>query len=454
MKLTCRVFFLTLFFPVLLNAQEAGLLRLKADRPAQEGEAAVWGGVEEGRFKTTSDAVFQWSAGADAKIARHGKTTSFSGALSFEQMMGTGMSGSMMLEPGYYPIDLLETGRGTKSRQTGRLEAAILTDLGQEWAAGLKASAKVMNSTKNQDVRHSAFGVDVQLEPTLTYVMDDDMGFISSYFFRYRTEQVKARDGETVLFLDKGMRYGKMVEGLSVFPVQEQAHGFNELFYSPDISVGFGMAWKRGTAGEKDYGRHWFPEHVLNASLEYTYQADNADHVFRFSYGRVHGKLKEADTNDLLYDRKKRTPGFKYEARLLNSTLKGIGLELEVNRWTERAWTPLLYDSYLGYNGAATLFSSFGFGPVDVSLNVLGAGGFIIRDPESDREKPENMHDDWLRNIEYRTTPRVGMGGTLTYHISSSLYVQLYGYWHRAFSVTYLGGKNREIGTLKVGYKF
>ena len=34
------------------------------------------------------------------------------------------------------------------------------------------------------------------------------------------------------------------------------------------------------------------------------------------------------------------------------------------------------------------------------------------------------------------------------------LYTQLYGYWYHAGNVTYLRGRNREIASLRIGYKF
>ena len=459
MKLTRKVCLLSLLFPALLNGQETGLLRIDPDRPAREGEAAVWGGVEEGRFKPTHAASFQWSAGADAKIVRHGKKSSYLGAMSFEQMTGNGMGSSLLLEPGYFPLDLVETGLGTKSRQTGRLEAAFLTDIGLEWAAGLKASAKVMNSAKRQDIPHSAFGLEAQLEPTLTYVMDDDMGLVSSYLVRLRTERIQSTLPEdAVLFLDKGMRYGTMESALGLFPIMEVTQGFNELLHSPDFSVGLGFSWKSGKAGQ-DYGRFRFPGHTLKAFFEYTYQADAADHVCRISYQKDRDYLRESDGAGYspVADRKARDLGLKYEARLLSSAMKSVGVDLDVDRWTECVWRPALLDAYLGLVGTAALTSSFAFGPVDLDLDVQAAAGRWIDRNVSDAAAaagPDRMRDDWLKNIEYRTTPRVGMGGTVTGHLSKSLYVQLYGYWHRAFSVSYLGGKNREIATLKVGYKF
>ena len=76
MKMKLKACLLGLLFPVLLNGQEIGLLRMDPDRRNPESEAAVWGGVEEGRYRPTYGSLFQWSAGADARLVRHGKTTS------------------------------------------------------------------------------------------------------------------------------------------------------------------------------------------------------------------------------------------------------------------------------------------------------------------------------------------------------------------------------------------
>jgi len=209
--------FALLFFPLLAQGQEIGLIRLDPDRPDSQGEAALWGGVEQGRFRSVDMPLFQWSAGARAAGVRHGKNTSWKGSLSIEQKTGMEMASSMFLEPGYFPVDLLEFTPGTKSRETGRLEAGFLTDLGYEWAAGIKGSVQAAYSGKRTDLSHSAFGLNIRLEPTVTYVMDDNMGLASSYVFRLRTEQVHAKKtGEDTpsLFLDKGMRYAFTVKSL------------------------------------------------------------------------------------------------------------------------------------------------------------------------------------------------------------------------------------------------
>ena len=459
MNLTCKVCLLSLLVPTLLNGQEAGLLRMNPDRPAQEGEAAVWGGVEEGRFKPTHAAVFQWSAGADAKLVRHGKTTSWTGALSFGQTVGQNMLSSMLLEPDYYPFDILEFTPGTKSRQDVRLETGFLSDIGYEWAAGLKASVKGAHVAKQQDVRHSSFGLDALVEPVLTYVMDDDMGLVSSYKVRYRMETLKVAEDTGDLFLDEGLRYGtyQALGEKGVFPVREFSHGFSELLYSPEVSVGLDLVWKRGQAGGNNGERFKFPGSTISAFFQHTVLADKADHTYRISYKRMRDQLREVAEGGIvaLSDRRQRNLDLKYEVRFVHGALKRTGIALDGNQWFERA-SVAAGDQVRRYDGTATAFTAFSFGPVDLDVNfLLGKGWWKDRGKAGlDTDQVGRLTEDWLKKMEYVMASRMGCGGTLTGHINSNLYVQLYAYWHHAFNRVLLGGTNREIATLKVGYKF
>ena len=60
----------------LAKGQDTGQLRMNKDLPP-ENDVSLWGGVEEGRFKPTQAALFQWSAGADASVARYGIHTTW-----------------------------------------------------------------------------------------------------------------------------------------------------------------------------------------------------------------------------------------------------------------------------------------------------------------------------------------------------------------------------------------
>lgn len=463
MRMISKACLLGLLLPVLAQGQEAGLLRMNQETAVSGTETAIFGGVEEGWFRPTYAGSFQWNAGAEAKTVRHGEKTSWTGGISLQQMMGYHMGSSMLLDPGYFPVDILDGAEGTKSRQSGKLEGSFLTDLGYEWAAGLKASAKVDYVTKQREIRHSSFGLEAELEPTVTYVMDDDMGLVSSYHARVRMEQLRLSPQEDGAqpFMDLGMRIGAYESGLRQFPILEIAHGFNELLYFPELTAEFGITWKRGRAGGSDFSRFRFPGSTIHAAVGQTFQADKVDHVYRVAYLRDRDQLRETASGSSGYDprfgRTRRNLDLKYEIRFLNGVVKGVGVDFEGNQWKEMGVTPVLSDEALWYDGKAALFSSFAFGPVDVDLNALAARGWWKdRGWIENTPVPGRMLSDWLRNMDYRTAPRIGVGGTITVHIPGlkGLYFQLNGSWLHALEVVYAGGQNRETGSLKIGYKF
>ena len=195
MKTKLKACLFCLLVPVLLQGQEIGVLRMNLDTVGFKGTAAIRGGVEEGGFRPIHAASFQWTAGAEAKVVNHGEHSSWTGALSFDQMMGQYKNGngySMLLDPDYFPLDIVEFSPGTKSRQSFSLEGGFLTDFGYDWAAGVKASVQGAYTSKRREIPHKDLALTVQLEPTLTFVMDEDMGLVSTYIARFRTENLKA----------------------------------------------------------------------------------------------------------------------------------------------------------------------------------------------------------------------------------------------------------------------
>ena len=463
MKLTSKVCLLGLLIPSLLQAQEVGLLRLNPDRPAREAEVALWGGVEEGWFRPTYEGTFQWSAGARAEGVKHGERTTWTGSVSLEQKTGYGMLSSMFQEPGYFPMDLLEFTPGMKSRETGRLEAGFVTDLGYEYAAGLKATFQAGYLGKQSNLRHSSFGMDLRVEPTLTYVMDDNMGLAFAYVFRLKTERVQVAPGEgDALFFDKGLRYGTYVDGTSAFPIREMSNGFGSRFYSEEVAAGLEWTWKRGQAGASGFGSYSFPGSAVSVFYEQVFQAEQVDHFFRVSYQRDRDQLRENIADGAGFaavsDRLGRDAELKYEIRFLHGAVQRLGIALDGHRQVDRAMSPL-WDQVKRNLGTAALSATFSLGAFELDLDAL-AGGGLWRDRGRSKDETANMPyrqtEDWLRLMDYYMAPRVGAGGALTYHFSSpkGLFVRLDGHWIHALNMTATGGQNRETATLRVGYHF
>ena len=464
MKTKLKACLLGLLVPVLMQGQEIGLLRLAPERPARQGKATLWGGVEEGGYRPLYAAPFQWSAGAGAETVRHGKNSSWTGSISVEQTMGKNMFNSMFLEPDYFPMDFLEFKRGTKSRQDVRLEAGFLSDIGYEYAAGIKASVRGANSAKKTDLHHSTMGLEFQVEPTFTYVMDDDMGFAAAYVVRFRTENLKMDPPaeENAVFFDSGLGYGHYLGiGDTTFPVQEFSHGISARFASPELAIGLKDIWKRGKAGEQ----YTFPGSTISAFVEQTFLADNVDHVYRLSYQRERDQLREGLESGIhsLSDRRVRSLGLKYEARFLHGVVKNVAIFLDGNQRFEAASAlPAFHDQILRYDGTARLSTTISYGIVDLNLDVQAGKGWWKNRGYAAREDavagaPYRITETWNKKMIYQMAARTGMGGTLTCRIPAvqGLYLQLYGYWHHAFHVVnILPGKNREIGRFTVGYKF
>ena len=108
--------------------------------------------------------------------------------------------------------------------------------------------------------------------------------------------------------------------------------------------------------------------------------------------------------------------------------------------------------------GTATAFASLTFGSVDLDVRAsVGGGRWLDRGRSyEDPGKDLRLVEDWRKNMDYRMLPRLGMGGTFTYHASflEGLTFQVDTDWLRAFKRVHLGGKNRNVATLRIGYHF
>ena len=452
MKVKIKACVLGLFCSLFAYGQETGLLRLTAGNKEPLTQVSVWGGVEDGRLKPAYAAQTLWKAGAEGKLSRFGKKSSWTGLVSLEQTMGKHYGASLFLEPEYFPMDLWDSSIGTASRQTGRLELGYLGDLSDIWAAGFKASFKAMNESKRMESPHSAFGMEARLEPTLTFESDDDACIVSTYHVQLRTERVKA---DQEVFFDKGMRYGAF-EPVNQFPVQELSHGFFESYHSPIFSLGFGISWKRGRAGEQ----YRFPGSTLKGFFERMLEGFEVDKTYRISYQRERDQLREILPEGDIHsfsDRAERKLALQFGFVPHEGALKNIAVEVEGCHWFAREMM-YYYDSIKQFGGTAKLLSSLSFGNVDLDTDLSAGMGWWQdsgRTYESE-EDPSRMTDVWLRTMDYRMVPRMGVGGTPTWHAAyvKGLFFQVDARWLRAFKDTNLGGKNRALATLTIGYDF
>ena len=467
MKVKIKACILSLLYPLLAHGQEIGLLRIDPDNRDPLTHVAVWGGFEDGRYRPMHEAQSQWKAGAEARRVGQRPHTTWVGAISFEQKMGKYTQSSLLLDPVHYPLDVVDLTRGTKSQQDLRLEGGFLSDINDIWAAGLKGSVRAEHAAKRKEIPYGNFGLQAELEPVLSYLIDDNVGFVASYRGCLRTENASVKAaGEGVaansLFLDEGQRYGAFLPSgnASAWSILEFAHGFKTLFRSPEESWGVDMLWKRGQVTGND-NRYRYPGSTVHAFFEYVQLAESTSHRFGVSYQRDRDQLRLITSEGAfssLSDRVDRKLDLKYGILFHEGAFKKVVLALDGNQVTERAMPGAnVFDKAVRYGATATALASLSAGVFDLDVDMLAGGGkWKDRGLVDPPETAVRLTDDWLRQMEFLMAPKIGLGGTLTARIPAvdGLYCKLHFHWDRALRATYLPGKNREAVTLTIGYDY
>ena len=477
-----------------LQGQDIVLLRQDDPDPGSGGgSAAVYGGYEAGGYHPAFAPESLWKAGANAKGTYHGDVTSYTGSFSFEQIEGKGMFTSLFLEPGYFPVDVLEFTPGDKTRQTYKLNGGFVTHFLDDFVFGVKADYTAANYAKRKDIRHTTYGMDFQVEPTLGVVQEDGQSVSVAYIFRKRTEIIDAEqvgaatDQSYYAFLDKGMRYGTYQvwdgdgihldeAGVGVFPVREFTHGFAEQLHTGELGFAGGLKflWKHGTVGEKGYDWFKYRGRSYSTWLEKTWESG---HSLRLDFDLEDDQLKEAVldkvtsggittptiyTYNAVSDRVWATLDLTYTVRFQQGSLKRLQAVLHGGAWEENSYLMYPYEDKTDrYNAMATLLAAFRFGPVDLNLRVNGGigtwkdQGLQGGTPEVD-SVPFRLEGDWLRKMEYFSTTKTGAGLTAAYHLKSvpGLSIQAEGTWLHGFGIELLPGADRWSSTLKIGYDF
>ena len=214
--------------------------------------AEAYGKYEGGGFRDTWQAEEGWSAGAATASIRHLERLSLKGSFSFEQTEGYGMCGSMFIEPGFYPVDVLEFTPGRKSLQTYAFDGGFSYDLTSEWRIGAAMDFTSANMAKRKDLRHTNWKLDMTLAPGFTY-HSGNFAIGGSYIFRKTSESIKAEQVGTsessyYAFLDKGLIYG----------VYSVATCVISYVFGEGINGDFCAAKKRGKGIGVGYIRYFF----------------------------------------------------------------------------------------------------------------------------------------------------------------------------------------------------
>lgn len=490
----------------LLRAQGRNVCFEAGTPGGNASSAEIYSGIEKGGFRPGYSSSNYWRAGAAAKTRGLFGKSFMTGSFSFEELHGKDMMTSMFINPGYYPIDVLEFTPGDKTLQTYRFSGGIVHFVTERWRLGGKLDFSSQNYAKRKDIRHTNYALDLTVAPSALYVGKNYVLGFSGIFRKtsesIEAEQVGAATADTYYaFFDKGMRYGTyqawdgsgihLAEaGVSRLPVREFSYGAAVQFSVGDLYMDAEYLRTDGLVGERGYDWYRFPGHRMAANLSWQHYPLLFYNLYNFGRLTLHAdwrgqRLEEAAWDKVtsggitlpevygyntVYRRRQTNLSADYEFLFLYSALRSVKLGYSGTVWDEHASPQYPYtDRWHLWMSRLELTAVTGlpFGGIGKRFTLtFGARGFWAHDSEQGLEAgeaavepaaaPFRLSGDWIRKHEYMTSSGMGLNGSLAYafHAVRGLSLSVDASWTHAFEIEYLLGKNRWTGNLHLGYAF
>ena len=477
------------------------------------GEASLFGSYEDGGFKPPHGGRDVWTTGISASSLMDMFQTTFFGNVRFEQRNAQEMMGSVFIQPGKYPIDVLEFTPGPKTRQTYSVSGGFAREVGVNWLFGLQADIDASNYAKRKDIRHTNYALDLSVSPGILYhwgIMpgDVDLDLGLSYQFRKTSESVDAEQvgaassDSYYAFFDKGMSYGTYQvwdgagihldeAGVGLLPVKEISHGgavqacLQSMFY-----MELGYDHTEGLVGEKGYDWFRFPGHKTHFDFTVKMPSEAFWEAYTLFF-RAHTESRTQTLREAVMDKETSggvtTPtvyGYNRVYRRKNGeehysvSMTGGNwhplsqLQLEYGRRPGQEYSTLTYPyvdtlsttvNHLELSGRFNLYSGYyysGRARWALSFRLRGQWGscheqgLVATDasavPESE---PFRLTSDWVRKREYMTAPRIVSGVAIRRDFRPGFYLEASGSYTRAFRLEYLDS-DRWSTMLKIGCDF
>ncbi len=265
--------------------------------------ASLNGGYKFGDNRFGHEAPRLWNAGADASTIMHLEKFSMYGRFSFDQTMMYDACGSMLLDPGRYPVDILEYTPGRKSRQNYAVTGGISVDVMDCLRVGARVDFSATNYAKLKDLRYTDYALDLSLRPGIQWVGDDISAGVALAFERssetVNAEQVGESAQSYYAFVNHGAWYGLSQlwtgsgvhlneSGISGFPISTIGEGVSAQFSYKGLFAEASYLYSKGRIGEKDAIWYTFPEHRVGGILAWRSDENwdsGAQHTFRLDGG-------------------------------------------------------------------------------------------------------------------------------------------------------------------------
>ena len=449
--------------------------------------AEAYGQYEAGGFRDTWEAEKGWSAGAATASIRHLERISLKGSFAFRQTEGYGMCGSMFIDPGFYPVDVLEFTPGRKTLQTYSFDGGFSYDLTNNWRIGAAMDFESANMAKRKDLRHTNWKLDMSITPGIMY-HSGDFALGASYIFRKTSESVKAEQVGTAessyyAFLDKGLMYGVYSvwsgsglhlseAGVNGFPVKDFSNGAAIQMQYKGLFAEAEYIHSQGTVGEKEYIWFRFPGNEVGTVLGYRHIGKELRQFAKIRFGwkglgldesilekvsengittvRNHGSNRILAQENISLSPEYEIVGKKFEF------LAGAGMRWENGLASQMYPYKSLRKMMIWNAGADALVH---IGRFDLGAKA-GLGGGSVK--ESDGKVTEDSGvqtvpfrlEEWYeRQMEYRTATRSEAGLSLRYNFRKGIYIKAEGFWIHGFGLE-ASASDRFSTALRLGYDF
>lgn len=450
--------------------------------------AEASGTYRSGEFRDTWEAQKGWSAGAVTASIRHLENLSLKGSFSFRQTEGYGMCGSMFIDPGFYPVDILEFTPGRKTLQTYSFDGGISYDLAERWRIGAYMDFESANISKRKDLRHTNWQLDMTVAPGLMY-HNGDFAVGATYIFRKTSESIKAEQIGTAessyyAFLDKGMMYGVYSvwsgsglhlseAGVNGFPVKDFSNGAAMQVQYGGLFAEVEYLATSGTIGEKEYIWFRFPGQEINGRVGFRHKGLKSTHYARVgvshkSIGMDESILEKVSENGVT------TVHNHGSNRIFANAVTTLSPEYEfvADRFELRAGIDVEWEGSLSsqmypyiYRQNVLTWESYAdallhTGRFDIGLYLAYGSGAV---KESDRlanedsgvqTVPFRLQEWYDKQMEYRTSSLLRSGLSVRYNFLNGIYLKAEGRWTRGLRIVALAGADRLATTLGIGYEF
>lgn len=450
--------------------------------------AELYGGYEGGAYRDSWQAREGWHAGALTRSIRHLDKMSLTGSFSFDQSEGYGMCGSMFIDPGYYPVDVLEFTPGRKTLQTYSFDGGIAYDVDDVWTIGAKLDFESANMAKRKDLRHTNWKLDLSVAPGFTASLGD-MVLGASALVRKTSETINAVQIGTAessyhAFFDKGLMYGiEQVwtgsgvhlneSGVNGLPVKEFHFGGAAQMQYRGLYVDFGYEHTDGSVGEKEYIWFGFVGDRYAADLRYKMVRPESEHYFRLHFGqkmqdmdeRVLEKISENGVTTVVdhgenrvYSREQTALSSEYEYVAEMVEIKAGAAFCRENGITSQVYPYIHTQSLMTVSADLSLLMHLG--DFDLGAEAGYASGTVSESERLAQSDPQvqtvpyRLQDWYDLRMEYRTAPRVAAGLSLRYNFLKGMYVQASCGWLHGFGLKYISGLDRLNTGLRLGYTF